>query len=472
MTESTTSTELVNFIDEDLIHKTLEESASPAPERVQEVLKKASERNGLDMQEVAILLQNSDTELDELIFSTAKEVKQGIYGNRLVLFAPLYITNECGNQCEYCGFNAKNQELKRKTLTMEEISNEVRVLEDIGQKRLLMVYGEHPKLKAEWIAETMTQVYKTISEKSGEIRRVNVNCAPLSVDGFRKLAEAEIGTYQCFQESYHQETYKKMHVAGKKTDFLWRLYALHRAQEAGIDDVAMGALFGLYNHKFEVLGLMMHAAQLEKDWGVGPHTISFPRIEPAMGSEVAFNPPHAITDHEFKKIVAILRLAVPYTGLILTTRESAEMRSELVNLGVSQISAGSRTYPGAYSDPEFDRPDTQQFCIGDNRSLDDVLLDIIKQGYLPSWCTACYRLGRTGDHFMELAKKGQIQNFCHPNALLTFNEYLHDYASDATREAGQELIARELELIPDEKRREMTRKRLARIDAGERDLYI
>jgi len=439
--------------------------------RVREILAKAREAKGLDAEETATLLQLDNEELDAELFATAKKVKQTIYGNRLVLFAPLYITNECYNRCAYCGFNATNSDLKRRTLSEDEIRAEVEVLERLGHKRLLLVYGEHPRLDADWMARTIQVVYDTVSEKSGEIRRVNINCAPQTVDGFRKLHDVGIGTYQCFQETYHKATYDKAHLGGPKKDYLWRLYAMHRAMEAGIDDVGMGPLLGLYDYRFEILALMQHAADLEKHFGVGPHTISFPRLEPALNADMAFNPPHPLTDSQFKRMVAVLRLAVPYTGLILSTRENAAMRRELLALGVSQISAGSRTYPGAYSDPSYDRPDVQQFCVGDSRSLDEVIAELVSLGYLPSWCTACYRLGRTGEHFMELAKKGFIQEFCHPNALLTFNEYLHDYASESTREAGRKLIEKEAAGCP-ENRRELVASRLQRIDGGERDLYI
>ena len=465
--------EQTNFIDEDCIFQELAEAESPSPERVREVVAKGQERNGLTPQEAAVLLKNSDEALDEEIFQAAMAVKEGIYGNRLVLFAPMYITNECGNQCEYCGFAVKNQELERRTLSSEEIKKDVEALENQGHKRLLLVYGEHPKYNAEWIAKTVKDVYSVTTEQGGEIRRVNVNCAPLDVEGFRTIHEVGIGTYQCFQETYHLDTYEKLHTGGKKKDYLWRLHAMHRAMEAGIDDVGIGALFGLYDPAFEVLALLHHAEQLERDHGVGPHTISFPRLEPALGSEIAFNPPFPTTDHEFKKIVAILRLAVPYTGLILTTRESVEFRRELIEVGVSQLSAGSRTYPGAYSDPEYDRPDVQQFCIGDNRSLDEVIQSIAgEHGYVPSWCTACYRMGRTGEHFMDLAKTGFIQEFCMPNGLLTFKEYLEDFASDDTKRQGDALIQKELDALDDPKRKKILKDRLARMEKGERDLYI
>lgn len=464
---------LTNFIDDQQIHEEISKAENPDNLLVREVLAKGRERNGLSPYETALLLKNSDRELDEALFETAMSIKTGIYGNRLVVFAPLYITNECGNVCEYCGFNAKNRELERRTLTSAQIQQEVRVLENQGHKRLLLVYGEHPRHDADWIAQTVRDVYAVTSGRSGEIRRANVNCAPLDVEGFRKLQKVGIGTYQCFHETYHRPTYERLHTGGKKTDYLWRLHAMHRAMEAGIDDVGMGALFGLYDPTYEVLGLLHHARQLEHDCGVGPHTISFPRLEPAQGSDIAFNPPYPTTDHAFKKIVAALRIAVPYTGLILTTRETPEFRRQLIEVGVTQLSGGSRTYPGAYSDPEYDRPDVQQFCIGDSRSLDETILSIAgEHGYIPSWCTACYRSGRTGEHFMDLAKSGFIQQFCLPNSLLTFKEYLEDYGSDATRTVGNTLIQRELDASTDPKQKKILLDRLARIEAGERDLYI
>lgn len=462
-----------DFIDETRIRQDMQRAATPEPKAVQDILAKALEYKGLEPWEAAALLQNQNLEGEEATFQAARQVKRAIYGNRLVLFAPLYISNQCANQCAYCGFNAANTELERRTLSMQELRREVEVLEDLGHKRLLLVYAEHPKLGAEWIAETVRTVYDVTSEKSGEIRRVNLNCAPLDVHGFRLLHEVGIGTYQCFQETYHRKTYENVHLKGRKADWLWRLHALHRAQEAGIDDVAQGALFGLYDPVFEVLGLLYHARQLEQDFGVGPHTISFPRLEPAQGAAISSAPPFPTTDRQFKKIVAVLRLAVPYTGLILTTRETAAFRAELIEVGVSQLSAGSRTWPGAYQDPQDDRPEVQQFCVGDNRSLDEVIRAIVSEhGYVPSWCTACYRLGRTGEHFMELAKKGFIQQFCLPNALLTFKEYLLDYASAETREIGEAHLRRELDNYADPRRKHLLEDRLARMDSGERDLYF
>lgn len=464
--------EPLNFIDEERLWRRLELAKAPGGELVLDVLAKARECVGLDLFEAAVLLQNADPDLDEAVFEAASQVKERIYGNRIVLFAPLYVTNECANSCAYCGFNAGNQDLARRTLTVEEIRQETRILEDMGHKRVLAVFGEHPAKGAGLVVKAMEAIYATRSGRSGEIRRVNVNCAPLSVEDFRRLKDADIGTYQCFQETYHRPTYERVHLGGRKKDFLWRLRALHRAQEAGIDDVAMGALFGLFDHRFEVLGLLAHAEQLEKDFGVGPHTISFPRLEPAQGSEMSFQPPFPVSDRDLKKIVAVLRLAVPYTGLILTTRESPETRRELLRVGVSQMSAGSRTYPGAYADESVNRPEIQQFCVSDERSLDEVIEDLAENfGYLPSFCTACYRLGRTGDHFMGLAKTAFIGNFCRPNALLTFQEYLEDYGSPTTRRAGALLLSDEMERTENDLKREELARRLLQIKAGERDLY-
>ena len=465
--------ELPNFINETEIFETLEKAKNPDKVLIKDILDKASaiDFKGLSLFETACLLNNQNPELDEAIFEVAKEIKLRIYGKRMVLFAPLYVTNKCKNSCAYCGFSAKNKELHRKTLTLSEISKEAQVIEEMGHKRVLMVYGEYD-YDADWLASTIKAVYETKTGTSGQIRRVNINCAPLDEEGFLKLKSAGIGTYQCFHETYHQETYQKMHLGGRKKSYLWRLYSLHRAQNAGLDDVATGALFGLYDYKFEILGLLMHANQLEKDFGVGPHTISFPRLEPAQGSEISFKPPWTISDYEFKKIVAILRLAVPYTGLILSTRENAELRREVLKLGVSQLSAGSRTYPGGYSEIDHSRVNEQQFCTGDDRSLDEVIYDLTTSlEYMPSFCTGCYRKGRTGDHFMGLAKTSFINKFCTPNAMITFLEYLNDYASEKTKEAGYKLIDKELMQIDDAAKREKVKDMLFRTNKGERDLY-
>ncbi|MGL4836071.1 MAG: [FeFe] hydrogenase H-cluster radical SAM maturase HydG, partial [Shewanella sp.] len=360
----------------------------------------------------------------------------------------------------------------RKTLKQDEIREEVKVLEEMGHKRILAVYGEHPRNNVNAIVESIQTMYSVKHGEGGEIRRINVNCAPMSVDDFNVLKTAAIGTYQCFQETYHQATYEKVHLKGKKTDYLYRLYAMHRAMEAGIDDVGIGALFGLYDHRFELLALLTHAHQMEQDCGVGPHTISFPRIEPAHGSAISERPPFEVDDDCFKRIVAITRLAVPYTGLIMSTRESAALRKELLELGVSQISAGSRTAPGGYQDSQADQHDAEQFSLGDHRSMDEIIYELVTESdAIPSFCTGCYRKGRTGDHFMGLAKQQFIGKFCQPNALITFKEYLNDYAGEKTREAGHALIERELAKMSPSRARNV-RSCLAKTDAGERDIYL
>ena len=342
----------------------------------------------------------------------------------------------------------------------------------MGHKRILAVYGEHPRNNVQAIVESIQTMYSVKQGKGGEIRRINVNCAPMSVEDFKQLKTAAIGTYQCFQETYHQDTYSQVHLKGKKTDFLYRLYAMHRAMEAGIDDVGIGALFGLYDHRFELLAMLTHVQQLEKDCGVGPHTISFPRIEPAHGSAISEKPPYEVDDDCFKRIVAITRLAVPYTGLIMSTRESAALRKELLELGVSQISAGSRTAPGGYQDSKQNQHDAEQFSLGDQREMDDIIYELVTDSdAIPSFCTGCYRKGRTGDHFMGLAKQQFIGKFCQPNALITFKEYLNDYASEKTREAGNALIERELAKMSPSRARNV-RGCLQKTDAGERDIYL
>jgi 2-iminoacetate synthase len=460
-----------DFIDDNAIEQLLERTANPESKRVEEIIAKARELKGLSLEETAILLQTEDRELVREIHAAARAVKEGIYGNRLVIFAPLYISNHCANNCLYCGFRRDNKELNRVALTMEQIAGEVEVLEREGHKRLLMLCGEHPKLSSlDYFCEAIETAYSVKTENGGEIRRINVEIAPLEVDEFRRLKSTGIGTYVVFQETYHHATYKAMHPSGIKADYLWRLTAMHRAQEGGIDDVGIGALFGLADYKFDVLGMLSHAQQLEKDCGVGPHTMSIPRLEPAFNAPAAVLPPKPVSDDEFKKLVAILRLAVPYTGIILSTRESAELRGEVFSLGVSQISAGSRTNPGGYQDGEAFR--AAQFNLGDTRTTDEVILDIIQRGHIPSFCTACYRLGRTGKDFMELAKPGLIQKFCRSNAILTFKEYLIDYASGATRAAGEELIERLIEETKQAGTKKAITSRLSKIEKGQRDICM
>ena len=456
----------------DVIHEeAIDEVLSKAPVRdavrVREVLAKAKELKGLSMEEAAALMPMSDPELLGELFATARQVKEAIYGRRLVLFAPLYISNLCANECLYCAFRARNKMLQRRALTQEEIAREITILVEQGHKRVLLVAGEsYPKEGFPYVLRSIETIYATRSG-NGEVRRVNANVAPLTLDEFRELKAAKIGTYQVFQETYHHETYARMHVAGKKMDYDWRVTAMDRAMQAGIDDVGIGVLFGLCDWRFDVLAMMQHIAHLEKKFGVGPHTISVPRLEPATGSDVASQPPYPVSDLDFRKIVAILRLAVPYTGIIMSTRETPNIRRETFALGVSQISAGSRTNPGGYRDDE--KFDASQFALGDHRPLDEVIRDVATLGYIPSFCTACYRLGRTGADFMDMAKPGEIKNHCNPNALSTFLEYLIDYASAATREAGEKLIAESLERMDGVQRRR-SETMLAQVREGKRDV--
>ncbi|MDR8523148.1 [FeFe] hydrogenase H-cluster radical SAM maturase HydG [Shewanella fidelis] len=461
-----------SFIDEQAIWSVINNAANPSAEQVRQVLVKAKQCQGLSIEETAILLQNQHQQLDEELFAVAREIKNTIYGNRIVLFAPLYVSNHCANSCSYCGFNADNHQLKRKTLNHEEIEKEVAILEAMGHKRILAVYGEHPRNNVTAIVDSIRTMYSVKDNKGGEIRRINVNCAPMSTDDFKTLKTAAIGTYQCFQETYHQPTYESVHLKGKKKDYLYRLYAMHRAMEAGIDDVGIGALFGLYDHRFELLAMLKHVEELETVCGIGPHTISFPRIEPAHGSAISEKPPYEIDDACFKRIVAITRLAVPYTGLIMSTRESAALRKELLELGVSQISAGSRTSPGGYQDSEHEHYDAEQFSLGDHRAMDDIIYELVTESNaIPSFCTGCYRKGRTGDHFIGLAKQQFIGKFCQPNALITFKEYLNDYASEKTSVAGNALIESELAAMSPARERNV-RICLAKTDSGERDIYL
>ena len=462
-----------DFIDDTKIENILDKAKNPAPERVREIIAKAKELKGLTPEEVAVLLQTEDDELIALLWQTAHKIKEDIYGNRLVLFAPLYVANLCANNCLYCGFRRDNKELNRVALTMDQIAKEVQVLEREGHKRLLMLCGEHPSRSSlEYFMEAIETAYSVKTEHGGEIRRINVEIAPLEVDEYKQLKKTGIGTVVLFQETYHHETYKVMHPSGPKKDYANRLTAMHRAQEGGINDVGIGALFGLYDYKFEVLGLLFHALQLEQDCGVGPHTMSVPRLEPAFNAPAAIKPPHPVSDHDFKKLVAIIRMAVPYTGMILSTRETPALRSEVFALGISQISAGSRTNPGGYQEDSSEAFRAAQFNLGDTRTLDEVILDITEHGHIPSFCTACYRLGRTGKDFMDLAKPGLIQKFCQTNAVFSFKEYLLDYASTATREAGEKLIQNILDEKFKTKRKKMVCDRLQKIEDGTRDVYI
>jgi len=428
-----------SFINEEIISQVLEQNQNPEYQRIAQILAKAKEMKGLDLVDVAVLTNITDPmQLFEL-FETANHIKEKIYGKRLVIFAPLYISNLCANECSYCAFRAKNKSIVRRALSQEEITQETEFLIRQGHKRILMVAGEsYPRQGFQYVIDSIASIYNAKVE-NGEIRRVNVNIAPLETNEFKILKDGKIGTFQLFQETYHHETYQNVHLGGKKMDYNYRVTAIHRAMEAGIDDVGIGVLFGLFDYRFELLALMQHIHELEKVFGIGPHTISVPRIEPATGSDFASHPPFAVSDLDFRKIVAILRLAVPYTGIIMSTRETTKMRRETVALGVSQISAGSRTKPGGYSN-NLHEEDSGQFCLGDHRSLDEVVRDIAQMGYIPSFCTGCYRLGRTGQDFMDRAKPGDIKNHCAPNAISTFMEYLMDYASYETRLIGEDLI--------------------------------
>lgn len=468
---------IAHFIDDNKINGDLEKAKDLSKDEVREIIEKAKQAMGLGPLEVAALLQNHDPELTELMFAAASEIKDKIYGKRLVLFAPLYISDHCINNCVYCGYRRDNKFPRRK-LTMDEIVEEVKVLEELGHKRLALEVGEHPtECSIDYVLESIRTIYN-VKLNNGSIRRINVNIAATTVEDYQKLRDIGIGTYILFQETYHRETYKKMHPSGPKMDYDWHTTAMDRAMLAGIDDVGIGVLFGLYDYKFEVMGLMYHSLHLEQRFGVGPHTISVPRLRRAPGVDLS-SFQYLVSDGEFAKIVAILRLAVPYTGLILSTREDPKTRDMLLNYGISQISAGSCTGVGGYKrDAEKakcscdDHQQIPQFEVGDHRSPDEVLRSVCQSGYLPSYCTACYRQGRTGDRFMRLAKTGEIQNVCQPNAILTFKEYLVDYASPETRAVGEETIKNHLEEIKNPRIRQLTEERLKLIEQGQRDLYF
>lgn len=460
-----------DFIDDAKFEGLIAQQA-PSVSQVREIIAKSLSKQPLKVEETAVLLAAESSDMVEEIFQAARQLKETVYGNRIVLFAPLYIGNKCINKCLYCGFSADNKDAVRRTLTFDEIANQVVALENKGHKRLILVYGEHLEYDAKFIADTVRKVYETKSGK-GEIRRVNINAAPMNVEDYRIVKQAGIGTYQIFQETYHHQTYARWHPAGtRKADYLYRLDGLNRAFEGGCDDVGFGALFGLYNWKFEVLGLVEHSNFLKHRYAVGPHTISFPRLQPASGVEI--DRQYLVSDYDFKRLVAILRLSVPYTGLILTARESAALRREVLSFGVSQIDAGSRIEIGGYTEcGDAQVMEREQFVLGDIRSLDDVMCQLIEDGYVPSFCTSCYRLGRTGEHFMEFAIPGFIKRFCTPNALTTLQEYLTDYGSDKTNVAGERLINQELAKLPQSEIKEQLVKRLNDIKTTDkRDMYF
>ncbi len=431
--------------------------------KIEEILAKAKEKKGLSLEEVGALLNLKDQELIEEMLSIAGKVKREIYGERLVLFAPLYLSNFCVNDCQYCGFRRSNPQ-PRKKLSLQEIKEEVMILEDMGHKRILLECGEDPKENPiDYVVKAIETIYET-KKNRGEIRRVNVNISATTVENYQRLKEVKIGTYQLFQETYHKATYEKLHN-GPKSDFYRQLFAPNRAFAGGIDDIGLGVLFGLYDYRFEVLGLVAHSQYLEKRFGVGPHTISVPRFRPAPG--INFRTPYEVSEEELLKIIAILRLSVPYTGMIISTRERMEIRERAFEIGISQTSAGSRTTPGGYSGQE----ETPQFEISDRRRLDEVIKGMLNKKFIPSFCTACYRSRRTGERFMALAKPGEIQNLCGPNGLLTFKEYLEDYASPEVKELGEKVLRYYLERI-DSRYQEKMSEFLARIEKGERDIYF
>ncbi|RCX14909.1 2-iminoacetate synthase [Fontibacillus phaseoli] len=474
MSKAAPHEELAEFIREEEIEACLAfgDSAARDPDLVRCILEKARASKGLSPMEAAVLLHVDEEQILDEIFTAAREVKERIYGNRIVLFAPLYVSNYCVNNCEYCGYKHSNSELRRRRLDREELIREVEVLQRLGHKRLVLEAGEDPlNCSIEYVLECMETIY-SVKVDNGSIRRINVNIAATTVDNYRKLGEVGIGTYILFQETYHRPTYRKLHAQGPKGDYDWHTTAMDRAMRAGIDDVGVGVLYGLYEHKYETVAMLLHANHLEETFGCGPHTVSVPRLRSAEGVDLE-RFPYLVSDREFKKIVAVLRLSVPYAGMILSTREDTEFRDEVIKLGISQISAGSCTGVGGYMNTYEEKGtagDTPQFEVGDQRSPLEMIKALCRDGYIPSYCTACYREGRTGDRFMRLAKSGQIHNVCHPNSLLTLQEYLLDYGDEEAREIGRAVIEQNLDRIPKAAARKVTLDRLARIEAGERDL--
>ena len=437
-------------------------------QEISRILEKAREYKGVSHREALLLLDCEDEELNKEIFALAKEIKQKFYGNRIVMFAPLYLSNYCVNGCIYCPYHHQNKHICRKKLTQEEIKQEVIALQDMGHKRLALEAGEDPvNNPLDYILESIKTIY-SIKHKNGAIRRVNVNIAATTVENYRKLKEAGIGTYILFQETYHKENYENLHPTGPKHNYAYHTEAMDRAMEGGIDDVGLGVLFGLNMYRYDFTGLIMHAEHLEATFGVGPHTISVPRICPA--DDIDPNDfSNAVSDEIFEKIVAVIRIAVPYTGMIVSTRESQKTREKVLELGISQISGASRTSVGGYCEPEPEDENTAQFDTSDRRTLDEIVCWLLERGFIPSFCTACYREGRTGDRFMTLLKAGQIANCCQPNALMTLKEYLEDYASEKTQKIGETVIAKELENIPNQKVKSIAKDYLDNIHSGKRD---
>ncbi|MBC6680165.1 [FeFe] hydrogenase H-cluster radical SAM maturase HydG [Zhenpiania hominis] len=461
------------FIDDAEIKRTLAyaEEHKNDLDRIRDILKKAEDCKGLNYQDAMLLLECEDPQIHQEIFDLAGRIKEKFYGNRIVMFAPLYLSNYCINGCRYCPYHGQNKHIPRKKLSQEDIVKEVTALQDMGHKRLALEAGEDPKNNPiEYILECIDTIYN-IKHKNGAIRRVNVNIAATTVENYKKLKDAGIGTYILFQETYNKEAYEYLHPTGPKSDYAYHTEAMDRAMEAGIDDVGCGVLFGLNLYKYDFVGLLMHAQHLEDTFGCGPHTISVPRVRTADDIDPdEFD--NGVPDEVFKRIIAVLRIAVPYTGIIMSTRESKEMRAAALHLGVSQISGGSRTSVGGYVEEEPEEEDTSQFDVNDTRTLNQVVDWLIDEGHVPSFCTACYREGRTGDRFMSLVKSGQIANICQPNALMTLKEYLEDYASPETKAKGEAIIQKRLEMIPNEKVKEVVREHLNDIHEGRRDFRL
>jgi 2-iminoacetate synthase len=464
------SKKATEFIDDQEILDTLAYAQANKSNRelIEGLIERAKDCKGLSHREAALLLECDQEDLNQKMFSLAKEIKQKIYGNRIVMFAPLYLSNYCINGCVYCPYHMKNKTISRKKLTQDEIAREVIALQDMGHKRLALEAGEDPvNNPIEYILESIKTIY-SIKHENGAIRRVNVNIAATTVENYKKLKDAEIGTYILFQETYNKESYEQLHPTGPKSDYAYHTEAMDRAMEAGIDDVGIGVLFGLNMYRYDFVGLLMHAEHLEAAMGCGPHTISVPRIRPADD----INPDEfsdSISDEVFEKIVALIRIAAPYAGMIVSTRESQETREKVLKLGVSQISGGSKTSVGGYVEPEAEEDNSAQFDVSDTRTLDEIVNWLLETGYIPSFCTACYREGRTGDRFMRLAKSGQIANICQPNALMTLKEYLEDYASEDTKKKGEALIQEELGRIPNDKVRSIAEEHITEMNEGKRD---
>ena len=461
----------LDFIKDDEINSLIAKGKELVSDKelVRKIIEKSKSAEGLTPEETAILLNLEDKELIEEMFKAARQVKEKLYGKRLVVFAPLYVSNYCVNNCTYCGYKHCNDELKRKKLNKEQLIEEVKVLESLGHKRIALEAGEDPvNAPLDYILDCIKSIY-SIKFDNGSIRRINVNIAATTVENYKRLKDAEIGTYILFQETYHKPTYEKLHVSGPKHNYNYHTTAMHRAREAGIDDIGMGVLYGLYDYKYETLAMLMHAMDLEETTGVGSHTLSVPRIRPAENVSLE-NYPYLVDDEDFKKIVAILRLAVPYAGLILSTREEPGLRDEIIALGVSQVSTGSCTGVGGYSEAYSDPEEKPQFEVGDHRSPVEMIESLMEAGYIPSYCTACYREGRTGERFMDIVKSGELYKICEANALITLKEFIDDYGTDRTREIGDKLIKKSINEIDNESFRKSVEEKINKISNGTRDL--